>query len=112
MPKQQTFTAIVRLVVTLADDGSGFKPEEAQVGLADVTGLEHQFLDQDGLPNALGCKLMSTMLAHALAANILVCEQRKFKEAAPHLREVIKTLESGVTSTQNYTTKTFNPKKP
>lgn len=56
--------------------------------------IQHdRYLDEKGLPNALGCKVVTETLVNALASNIHNAHQKGWKDSAEHLREIIKKLE-------------------
>lgn len=56
---------------------------------------EKAYINEDGLPNEEGCRVLTNVLVHGLLGNIHLCHDRKYRDSAEHLRAIITELEKG-----------------
>lgn len=53
------------------------------------------YIDNEGLPNQEGSKVISNVLIQGLVANIHMAHEQGFRDSAEHLRWIISELERG-----------------
>ena len=67
------------------------------VGLSPSSNLEESmYIDENSLPTEDGSRVLSTVLAHGIVANILQSEQRFLWEREEHLEYILEEIRDGL----------------
>lgn len=67
------------------------------VGLSPSSNLEESMYIENSLPTEDGSRVLSTVLAHGIVANILQSEQRFLWEREEHLDYILEEIREGLT---------------